>query len=266
METTRYGAAVTEQLSALTLITCLLAFSGARHFLAATIPPREREALTVAFGLYFLFGTVTDLCASTGTTPPLICGVFSLSYYVIRILLIFCILIFFNMAADTIRRSSGHSWPHLKGEILRLVAYRQLRLRVLVVYLVLPIVFMFMEVYMRCCCKRGLSQTLSGFCGSERICVLVSRVCAAQVVLDWKGSWLMALWRDALDLYMLFALVAHITDQILLRHPLCALETLGKRDGRRGVLRLVLPMAAGQRKHQRRGCRQAGQPRARAAD
>ena len=154
METTRYGAAVTEQLSALTLITCLLAFSGARHFLAATIPPREREALTVAFGLYFLFGTVTDLCASTGTTPPLICGVFSLSYYVIRILLIFCILIFFNMAADTIRRSSGHSWPQLKGEILRLVAYRQLRLRVLVVYLVLPIVFMFMEVCMRCCCKR----------------------------------------------------------------------------------------------------------------
>ena len=139
---------MTEQLSALTLITCLLAFSGARHFLAATIPPREREALTVAFGLYFLFGTVTDLCASTGTTPPLICGVFSLSYYVIRILLIFCILIFFNMAADTIRRSSGHSWPQLKGEILRLVAYRQLRLRVLVVYLVLPIVFMFMEVYM----------------------------------------------------------------------------------------------------------------------
>ena len=164
METTRYGAAVTEQLSALTLITCLLAFSGARHFLAATIPPREREALTVAFGLYFLFGTVTDLCASTGTTPPLICGVFSLSYYVIRILLIFCILIFFNMAADTIRRSSGHSWPQLKGEILRLVAYRQLRLRVLVVYLVLPIVFMFMEV----CSASSDSQTLSGLCGSER--------------------------------------------------------------------------------------------------
>ena len=161
---------MTEQLSALTLITCLLAFSGARHFLAATIPPREREALTVAFGLYFLFGTVTDLCASTGTTPPLICGVFSLSYYVIRILLIFCILIFFNMAADTIRRSSGHSWPQLKGEILRLVAYRQLRLRVLVVYLVLPIVFMFMEV----CSASSDSQTLSGLCGSERESAFVS--------------------------------------------------------------------------------------------
>ena len=58
--------------------------------------------------------------------------------------------------------------------------------------------------------QEGLSQPLSGLCGSERESALVSRVCAAQVVLDWKGSWLMALWRDALDLYMLFALTSRI--------------------------------------------------------
>jgi len=158
------------QLAALSFITALLALAGGRHFLAPVLPAREREALTIAFLLYFIFGMVDEIC-----TREVICGVFVLSFEVIKILLVFCVLIFFNMAADQIRRSSGHNWAQLRGEVLRLVAFRQLRIRVLLVYLILPILFMFLEV-----------------------------------VLDWRASWFKLLRRGCLDLYMVTALAWRI--------------------------------------------------------
>ena len=60
--------------------------------------------------------------------------------------MVFGVLIFLNAATDQIRRASGHNWPSLRADLLRMVTFRQLRLRVLVTYLILPILFMFLEV------------------------------------------------------------------------------------------------------------------------
>jgi len=169
-EWSHVGAATARQLASLTFLTALLALAGGRHYLSPVLPSREKEALLVAYVLYFLFGMVDDVCG-----VELICGVFVLSFEVIKILLTFCVLIFFNMAADQIRRASGHSWAQLRGELLRLVTFRQLRVRVLLVYLILPIVFMFLEV-----------------------------------VLDWRSEWFKLLRQGGLDLYMVVAFASRI--------------------------------------------------------
>ena len=62
----------------------------------------------------------------------------------------------------------GHQWEELHKELPRLLALRKLRWRLLLVYLVLPILIMFLEVQ----------------------------------VLDWRAAWFRLLWREALDLYL----------------------------------------------------------------
>ena len=93
---------------------------------------------------------------------------------VVRILLIFAILLFLNASAERLRHAQGHQWAQLRTELPRLLALRKLRWRLLLVYLVLPILFMFLEVQ----------------------------------VLDWRAAWFKVLWREALDLHLV-ALVAH---------------------------------------------------------
>ena len=116
-----------------------------------------------AVALYFLFGMLQLTC-----TGDVSCGIFVLSFQVVRILLIFGVILFINASAESLRRAHGHAWETLQPELVRLSALRSLRLRLLVVYLVLPILFMFLTVQ----------------------------------VLDWRSSWFRELWREALDLYL----------------------------------------------------------------
>lgn len=95
-----------------------------------------------------------------------------LSFQVVRILLVFAVLLFLNASADLLRRASGSSWPGLRIDLLRLITFRELRLRLLLVYLILPIIFLFLEV-----------------------------------VLDWRAIWFKLLWRESLELYIVLALV-----------------------------------------------------------
>ena len=164
------GAAAARQLSSLAFFTALLAFAGGRHFLAPVLPAREREALTIAFVLYPIFGIVEEMC-----TGEMLCGVFVLSFQVIKILMVFGVLIFLNAAADQLRRASGHAWSQLRTDLLRLVTFRRLRIQVLMIYLILPIVFMFLEV-----------------------------------ILDWRSTWFKLLWRDCLELYIVIAFASRV--------------------------------------------------------
>ena len=116
------GAAVSRQLSSIAFLTALLALAGGRHFLAPILPAREREALTTAFLLYLIFGVIAEVC-----TREVLCSVFVLSFQVVKILLVFGVLIFLNAAADALRRSTGHQWDTLKGDLSRLLTFRQVR-------------------------------------------------------------------------------------------------------------------------------------------
>ena len=61
----------------LSFLTALLAISAGRHFIAPSLPPRERETLTVAFVLYFILGLANEIC-----DDEVLCGVFVLSFEV----------------------------------------------------------------------------------------------------------------------------------------------------------------------------------------
>ena len=61
-------------------------------------------------------------------------------------------------------------------DLLRLTVWKQLRVRVLLVYLILPILFLFFEV-----------------------------------VLDWRAAWFKLLWRDCLELYIVVAFASRVT-------------------------------------------------------
>lgn len=115
-------------MASLCFITALLAISAGRHFLFPATPSREREALTAAYVLYFGFGMLQEAC-----TGEVLCGVFVLSYQVVRILLVFAVLLFLNSTADYLRRASGHHWPSIRVDVLRLLTFRQIRLRLLLV-------------------------------------------------------------------------------------------------------------------------------------
>ena len=67
---------------------------------------------------------------------------------VMRILMVFGVLRLINASTDGLRRgrAAGTQWRSLRVELQRLVALRALRLRLLVVYLALPILFLFLEV------------------------------------------------------------------------------------------------------------------------
>jgi len=164
---TLLGAAASEQMASLCFITALLAISAGRHFLFPATPSREREALTAAYVLYFGFGMLQEAC-----TGEVLCGVFVLSYQVVRILLVFAVLLFLNSTADYLRRASGHHWPSIRVDVLRLLTFRQIRLRLLLVYLILPIIFLFLEV-----------------------------------VLEWQATWWRLVWREALELYIVLAVI-----------------------------------------------------------
>lgn len=147
----------------------LLALAAGRRFLVASLPPREHEVFGTSLLLFFVFGMLQAAC-----TGEVSCGVFVLAFQVVRILLIFAILLFLNASAERLRHAQGHQWAQLRTELPRLLALRKLRWRLLLMYLVLPILFMFLEVQ----------------------------------VLDWRAAWFKVLWREALDLHLV-ALVAH---------------------------------------------------------
>ena len=89
-----------------------------------------------------------------------------------RILLVFAVLLFLNSTADYLRRASGHHWPSIRVDVLRLITFREIRLRLLLVYLILPIICLFLEV-----------------------------------VLDWQDTWFKLLWRESLELYIVLAVI-----------------------------------------------------------
>lgn len=97
---------------------------------------------------------------------------FVLSYQVVRIVLVFAVLLFLNATADYLRRASGHNWSNLRVDLMRIIAFREIRLRLLLVYLILPIIFLFLEV-----------------------------------ILDWRATWFKLLWREALELYIVYAAI-----------------------------------------------------------
>ena len=105
-------------------------------------------------------------------TGEVLCGVFVLSFQVVRILLVFAVLLFLNATADMLRRASGSSWTGLRPDLHRLIMFRELRIRLLLVYLILPIIFLFLEV-----------------------------------VLDWRAVWFKLLWRESLELFMVLSLI-----------------------------------------------------------
>ena len=129
-----------------------------------SLPAREREVWTSALALFLIFGLLQSSCRAEVS-----CGIFVLSFQVVRILLIFGILMLLNGSTERLRLAHGHSWNQLRVDLPRLAGRRSLRWRLLLVYLVLPILFMFLEVQ----------------------------------VLDWRAGWFKLLWREALDLYLI---------------------------------------------------------------
>ena len=142
----------------------LIAVASGRRFLAMSLPAREREVWTSALALFLIFGLLQSSCRAEVS-----CGIFVLSFQVVRILLIFGILMLLNGSTERLRLAHGHSWNQLRVDLPRLAGRRSLRWRLLLVYLVLPILFMFLEVQ----------------------------------VLDWRAGWFKLLWREALDLYLI---------------------------------------------------------------
>lgn len=150
-------------LALLGFMVVLLALSAGRRFLVSVLPLREREVFGTSLLLYLGFGMLEAAC-----TGEVSCGVFLLSFQVVRILIIFAILLFLNASSARSATVQGHQWEELHKELPRLLALRKLRWRLLLVYLVLPILIMFLEVQ----------------------------------VLDWRAAWFRLLWREALDLYL----------------------------------------------------------------
>jgi len=122
--------------------------------------------LVGSMGLYFLFGMLQAAC-----TNEVSCGVFVLSFQVLRILLIFAIVLFINASVDRLRREHGHQWEQLFPELLRLISLLAVRRRIIAVYLILPILLMFLEVQ----------------------------------VLGWEAIWFKRLWRETLELYLMLS-------------------------------------------------------------
>lgn len=91
----------------------------------------------------------------------------------IRIVVIFGLLFFVNTSIERLSRGLGHEWPTLGHQLQRLLLLRRLRVQLVLVYLALPILFMFLEVQ----------------------------------VLPWDAGWFSGLWRELLDLYLLGYLV-----------------------------------------------------------
>jgi hypothetical protein len=164
------GSAATSQLAALYFLVILLAISAGRHFLSAELPGRESDAVVTALALYLVFGISQDLCET-----EVFCGIVILSFQVVKILLVFAVLLFLNTLTDHLRRNTGHVWAQLRVDLLHLTVYRELRVRVLLVYLILPIVFMFLEV-----------------------------------VLDWRSTWFKLLWREGLEIYIILAVATRL--------------------------------------------------------
>ena len=164
------GAAAMDHLASVALLMTLIAVGAGRHFLAPSLPQREREAMSAAFLLFFGFGMIQEACDG-----PIICGVFVLCFQVVRILLVFGVVLFFNSSTDSLRRNSSQAWAGVRSDLVKLLAYRDLRVRVMAVYLILPILFMFLEV-----------------------------------VLDWRADWFKTLWRQGLDMYMILVLALRV--------------------------------------------------------
>jgi len=150
-------------LASIIFVCVLLAISAGRHFATGAIPSRECHVFYAAMVMYFIFGMLQESCLGEVS-----CGVFILSFQVVRILIIFGILLFLNASAEQLRRAHGSGWSTLGAELVRLHSLRALRLRLLLISLVLPIFFMFLEVQ----------------------------------VLDWNSDWFKVFWREALELYL----------------------------------------------------------------
>ena len=97
-----------------------------------------RRGVSATFVLYFTDGVVQIM------RQHVLCSIFVLCFQVVRILLVFAVMVFLNSTSEAFRRQSGHQW-RLQADLTRIICYRNLRFRVMV-FLILPIVFMFFEV------------------------------------------------------------------------------------------------------------------------
>ena len=114
--------------------------------------------------LYLAFGMLNTACLG-----ELSCGVYFLSFQVVRILIIFAVLILLNATITVQQHAQGRNgWAQLSADLARLRALRELRLQLICVYLALPLACLFVEVR----------------------------------VLDWRGEWFGVLWEAALDTYL----------------------------------------------------------------
>ena len=137
----------------------------------------------------------------------MLCGVFVLSFQVVRILLVFAVLLFLNATADMLRGASGSSWTGLRPDLHRLIMFRELRIRLLLVYLILPIIFLFLEV-----------------------------------VLDGELVWFKLLWRESLELFMVLSLIWRLLPTTAYRSTLRAPPR--RPPTRARLLRALLPLPA----------------------
>ena len=158
------SASALDQLGSLLFFVLLLAIGAGRHYFAPFTAQREKESLAFVSFLYFVFGMADDLCGD-----DTFCTLISLAAQVLKILIVFGVLLFFNTTNEAIRRAAGHAWPQLRADLLRLHLLKQLWRRALLAYLLLPVAFMFLEV-----------------------------------VLEWDGGWFRLLWREGLVLYPIY--------------------------------------------------------------
>ncbi|KAL1527548.1 hypothetical protein AB1Y20_008937 [Prymnesium parvum] len=158
-------------LASLAFLCAMLGLAAGRHFTSPVLPPREQEVLVGSMSMYFVFGMLQAAC-----TNEVSCGVFVLSFQVLRLLLIFSIVLFINASIDRLRRETGHRWEVLFPELLRLTVLLAVRRRIILVHLILPILFMFLEVQ----------------------------------VLGWQAIWFKDMWRECIELYLVLAVAWRI--------------------------------------------------------
>ncbi|KAL3918040.1 MAG: hypothetical protein SGPRY_006159 [Prymnesium sp.] len=192
-------AEVASLCSSFAFLSTLFALAAGRHFTNPVLTTREQEILVGAMSLYFFFGMLQSACIN-----EISCGVSVLSFQVgrcpcfgphklltwlprqvLRILIIFVIFLLINASVDRLRHEHGYQWDHLFPELLRLTSLLAVRRRIILVYLVLPILFMFLEVQ----------------------------------VLDWRAIWFKRIWRECLELYFMLA----VTWRIVPSSMTCAL-------------------------------------------
>lgn len=156
-------------LSTALFLCSLLLVSLGHSIMRQALALREKQILVAAFLCFMLFGILYSLC-----TDKLLCGAYVLTFQVVHFLVIFGIIIALNSNIERLRANIQQLWPSFHACLPKLQLYRRFRMVVVMVYLVLPILLMFMEA----------------------------------TVLTWRGEWLKILWREALVM-CIYTMVAY---------------------------------------------------------